>query len=280
MARRHIEIASSSGGVNLFCNAFIADESAMNIIVTHTPIVTTLDVQPAYEPLAAKGVNVFAFDFAGTGKSGGKAGDLSRATVVRDLDDVVAYVESNFSANIHLYGNTGIGGMLAQYYAATSTKIKSFAQFACANYKDTSGGLGYPYPIVKVLCAFLGLLPEMRFTLKPPKYKGYRKEEDDAFYAMLTEKYPDVWKANSKMLQTLMEIFTAKDSAVKNSVAVPTLVFKVQHDRYFKPKYFDDYFAALTCIKKLVTVNGVHNSYYLDAELFCEHVYEWFIQHQ
>ena len=275
------QIEIPNGASSLFCNAYITDKTAMNIIVTHTPIVSTTDVQPAYEPLVKHGANIFAFDFSGTGKSGGDAKDLSRISIVKDLDAVVAYIESNFSANIHLYGNTGIGGMLAQYYTVTSTKIKSFAQFACVNYKDTSGGMGYPYPIVKMLCALLGFLPQMRIPLKPPKYKGFRHEEDNAFYEILTKKYPDVFKANTKMLKTLMECFVAKDSAVKNSVAVPTLVFKVMHDRYFAPRYFDDYFQALTCEKKLVEIkDGVHNSYYLDAELFCEHAHEWFLRHQ
>jgi pimeloyl-ACP methyl ester carboxylesterase len=278
MVWKHIEIPN--GETNLFCNAYITSKTAMNIIVTHTPIVTTLDVQPAYEPLTRHDVNIFAFDFSGTGKSGGAPKNFSRMSVIKDLDSVVAYIESNFSANIHLYGNTGIGGMLAQYYAAASTGIKSFAQFACVNYKDTAGGLGYPYPAVKVLCFILGLLPEMRFPLKPPKYKGPRYEEDDFVYETLTKKHPDVFKANTKMLKTLMECFVAKDSAVKNSVTMPTLVFKIPHDRYFPPRYFDDYFQSLACEKKLAEVeNGVHNSYYLDAELFCKHVYEWFVQH-
>jgi len=276
MGWKHIEIPN--GEASLFCNAFIKSKTAMNIIVTHTPIVTTLDVQPAYEPLAKYGVNIFAFDFSGTGKSGGSAKEFSRQSIVKDLDAVVDYVESNFSTNVHLYGNTGIGGMLAQYYAATSTRIKSFAQFACINHKDTAGGLGYPYPVVKMLCAVLGFLPQMRITLKPPKYSGYRHEEDNAFYEELMNRHPGVWKANTKMLKTLMECFVSKDSAARNSVAIPTLVFKVMHDRYFSPQYFDDYFQSLTCEKKLVEINGVHNSYYLDSELFCEYVYKWFSQ--
>ena len=76
-----------------------------------------------------------------------------------------------------------------------------------------------------------------------------------------------------------MECFVAKDSVVKNSVVVPTLVFKVLHDRYFAPRYFDSYFQSLSCDKKLIEINGVHNSYYLDSEIFCKHVYEWFSAH-
>jgi pimeloyl-ACP methyl ester carboxylesterase len=251
----------------------------MNIIVTHTPIVTTLEMQQAYEPLVNYGVNIFAFDFSGTGKSLGDAKVFSRESIVKDLDSVVDCIESNFSSNIHLYGNTGIGGMFAQYYAATTNRIKSFAQFSCIRFKDTIGGMGYPYPIVKILAFFLSHLPNMRIPLKPPKYSGYRHEEDNAFYENLTKKYPDIWKTNSKMLKTLMECFVAKDSATKNSVTMSTLVFKVLHDRYFSPQYFDDYFQSLTCNKKLIEINGVHNSYYLDSEIFCKNVYEWFAEH-
>ena len=200
---------------------------------------------------------------------------------MKDLDAVVDYIENNYSSDIHLYGNTGIGGMFAQYYATTSTRIKSFAQFAPVNYKDTSGGLnGFPYPIAKMLSSVIDVLPNMRISLAPPKYKGFRCDEDNAFYDNLTKKYPDIWKTSTRgMLATLMEIFVAKDSAVKNSVTIPTLVFKVLHDRYFAPEYFDNYFAQLTCEKKLVEINGVHNSYYIDNELFCEHVYDWFVAH-
>lgn len=277
MSWEHIEIPN--GKTSVFCNAHIKSKNAMNIIVTHTPIVTTLEMQQAYEPFEKYDVNVFAFDFSGTGKSGGNPKNFSRKSVIQDLNTVVTYVENNYSTNIHLYGNTGIGGMFAQQYAATNTRIKSFAQFACVHYKDTAGGMGYPYPIVKVMSAVLGAMPQFRFPLKPPKYKGYRHEEDNAFYETLTKKHPDIWKANTKVLKALMECFVAEDSSAKNSVIVPTLVFKVLHDRYFTPEYFDRYFQTLTCEKRLVEIKGIHNSYYLDAEEFCRHVYEWFVKH-
>lgn len=72
MGWNHIQIPN--GENELFCNSYIIGKSAMNIIVTHTPVCTTLDVQPAYAPLTKYGVNIFAFDFSGTGKSGGEEG--------------------------------------------------------------------------------------------------------------------------------------------------------------------------------------------------------------
>ncbi|MCL2426144.1 MAG: lysophospholipase [Oscillospiraceae bacterium] len=279
MSWEHIKIPN--GETSIFCNVHIKSKTAMNIIVTHTPIVTTVEMEQAYKPFEKYDVNVFAFDFSGTGKSDGNPKAFSRKSFVTDLDVLTTYIERNYSLNIHLYGNTGIGGMIAQYYATTSEKVISFAQFSCINYKDTAGGLnGFPYFIAKALCLVLKILPEIKISLNPPKYQGYRHEEDNAFYENLEKKYPHLWKTSTKgMLQTLLELFVAKDSAVKNSVAIPTLVFKVLHDRYFDPEYFDKYYQSLTCKKKIIEINGVHNSYYLDSELFCKHVYEWFMEH-
>lgn len=276
MGWEYIEIPN--GQTYLFCNAYITSKTAMNIVVTHTPIVTTLEMQQAYQPFEKYNVNIFAFDFSGTGKSGGKEIDFSRKSIVKDLDSIMDYIGINFSSNIHLYGNTGIGGMFAQYYVTKSIKVKSFAQFACVHYKNTAG-IGYPYPLAKILWLFLKALPNVYFTMKPPKYQGHNQEQDNAFYERLEASHPDIWKTSSKMLQAVLECFVAKDSEAKNSVAIPTLVFKTLHDRYFSQQYFDDYFKSLTCEKRLVEIDDVHNSYYLESDLFCKNVYEWFREH-
>lgn len=275
---KHLSIPN--GETTLFCNAYISGKDAMNIIVTHTPIVSTVDLQQAYEPLTAYGVNIFAFDFSGTGKSGGQEKDFSRDSIVKDLDAIVDYIEANYSDNIHLYGNTGIGGMLAQYYVCTGTnRIKSFAQFNCVDYKNTAG-VGFAYPVVKVMNTLLKYLPNFHITLKPPSYNGYNADKDNAVYEKLFESNPDVFKSSTKMLNTVFDCFIAPDSAIKKGVSIPTLVFKTLHDRYMAPAYFDSYFEKLTCEKKCVEINDVHNSYYLDADVFCEEVYQWFVAHQ
>ena len=63
MGWEHIEIPN--GKLSLFCNAYITNKTAMNIICVHTPIITTLAFQRAYEPFEKYAVNVFAFDFSG-----------------------------------------------------------------------------------------------------------------------------------------------------------------------------------------------------------------------
>jgi len=276
MAWEHIEIPNDE--TKLFCNANVTSKTAMNIICVHTPIITTLALQKAYEPFEQYGVNIFAIDFTGTGKSTSEK-RLSRESFVKDLDFFVDFIESNYSANIHLYAPTGIGGMFAQYYATTSTKLKSLAQFNCINYKQTAG-MGYPLPVAKMMYFFLKLLPNMTIPYNPPKYNGPRKEEDDGFYKNMQEKYPGFRGVRTKFLEIVLAFFVAKDSVAKNSVSIPTLVYKIPHDRFMAPQFFDDYYQSLTCKKKLVEIkNGIHNSYYFDNEQFCKYAYEWFAEH-
>ena len=276
MGWEHIEI--EDGGITMFCNAYITSKTAMNIICVHTPILTTLALQPAYEPFVKYGVNIFAIDFSGTGKSAAEQ-RLSRESFVKDLDVVVDYIQSGYSSNIHMYGPTGIDGMFAQYYAATSTKLKSLAQFNCINYKKTAG-MGYPLPVAKVVYFFLKLFPDMTIPYKPPKYQGPRHEEDNGFYIDMMAKYPSFKGISTKFLKIVLAFFLAKDSAAKNSVSIPTLVYKIPHDRFMTPQFFDEYYQSLNCKKKLVEIeNGIHNSYYFDNEQFCKHAYEWFLEH-
>lgn len=277
MSWKHIKIPN--GDTMIFCNSFITRKSSMNIVVTHTPIVTTLEMQKAYEPLAKHNVNIFAFDFSGTGKSDGYEKDFSRNSIVKDLDSVITYIEKNYSSNIHLYGNTGIGGMFAQYYACSDNKLKSFAQFACVDYTNTTG-VGYTYLTVKLLNFFFKFLPNFHITVKPPKYKGYNEVYDNEFYKIFEKKNPHIWKNSTKIINTMLECFIAKDSKIKDGVNIPTLVFKTLHDRYFKTQYFDSYYNSLKCKKKLVEINNVHNSYYIDSEKFCQEAYDWFVENQ
>ncbi len=262
-------------GKHLFCNAHLAGRGAMNVVVTHTPVVSTVDIANYYAPLAQYGVNVFAFDFSGTGKSGGREADFSRRTIVEDLDLLVEYVAGRFPGPINLYGSTGIGGIFAQYYVCQTDRIKSFAQFACLTYGETVG-LGYPRWLVQALCPVLHWLPNMRLTMKPPKYTGFHQELDEAFYGEMLRLHPDFWRCSTKVTLALLEMAVAGDSAFRRTVDIPTLVFQTMHDRYFSPAHFERYFAALKGPKRLIRIDDVHNSYYIHSERFCKEVYTWF----
>ncbi|OJT71444.1 hypothetical protein BM530_22500, partial [Clostridioides difficile] len=62
-----------------------------------------------------------------------------------------------------------------------------FAQFACVDYKNTTG-VGYTYLTVKLLNFFFKFLPNFHITVKPPKYKGYNEVYDNEFIKYLKRK--------------------------------------------------------------------------------------------
>ncbi len=259
----------------IFCNNYISSKEAINVIVTHTPIFSTTYVQAAYEPLINYGVNVFAIDFSCTGSSKGSPKEFSLEKVVQDMRDVIAYIEENFSANIHVFGNTGIGGIFAQVAVCENHKVKSFAQFACANYKDTSI-LGMPLVVAKATCSVMKLVPNMNFSFKEPKYKGYRAKEDNEVYENLEKILPNFRKCKMSIMSSFLECIVSDKSILRRGVQCPTLVFKTMHDRYFKTDYFDKYYNHLNCEKKLVEIEDVHNSYLIAPDVFCSQAVEWF----
>lgn len=263
----------------LFCNNYFSSKQAMNIIVSHTPVFSTTLIKQVYEPLADYDVNIFAFDFSGTGKSKGKAKDFSTASVLSDFGMITSYISANFSDDIHIFGNTGTGGIFAQYYVCSGAKVKSFAQFACAIHKDTKP-LGYPYPLVKLICHIMKAFPDRTITFREPEYSGPHAERDDGVYREIERICPDFRKCKMSLVTALAESLVSDKSELANRAGCPTLVFKTLHDRYFPADYFDRYYDALSCEKKLVEVDDVHNSYYLSSRLFCREAYNWFALHR
>lgn len=275
------QVYIKKGLKKIFCNQYITDKRAMNIIVTHTPIVCTYDLLKVYEPLTQHKVNVFAIDFSGTGKSEGDKNKFSRKSIIEDLDTVIEYIKENLSDDIYLYGSTGIGGVFAQYYVSERNNVKAFAQFACMRYKHTQE-LGYPLWLIRCVCPLLKVLPNIMLRFTPPKYNGVNAELDNAFYEVeLKNKSSYNGKCSSKIMLAFLESAILRDSSLRKEIKIPTLVFKTRHDRYFPRNYFDKYYEGLLCEKKLVEIDDVHNSYYLHSEQFCEEVYNWFsMQHK
>ncbi|MCL2842164.1 MAG: alpha/beta hydrolase [Oscillospiraceae bacterium] len=272
------QIEMPNGATNIFCNAYITGKTAMNIIVTHTPICSATLLQPALEPLTKHHVNIFHFDFSATGQSEGT--DFSVKTTVSDMNLVIDYISKNFSDNIHLLGYTGIGGIFAQYavHAGIDARIKSFAQFACVIHKDPSP-MEKPIWLLKIMYGVAKIFPNVKITFDVPKFVGFNADKDNAFYEELEKMAPGSMRTKLKLMSTMIGSAIFDNSVMQKPIKCPTLVFKVLHDRYFPAEYFDKYYATLKCEKKLVEINDAHNSYYYNAELFCEPAYEWFAAH-
>ncbi|RDU25200.1 alpha/beta hydrolase [Anaerosacchariphilus polymeriproducens] len=77
----------------------------------------------------------------------------------------------------------------------------------------------------------------------------------------------------------MLECVIGKNSLLKVPISCPALVFKTLHDRYFSKEYFERYYKALTCEKKLVEVNDVHNSYFMNPDPFMKEIASWVKEH-
>ncbi|PKM52113.1 MAG: alpha/beta hydrolase [Firmicutes bacterium HGW-Firmicutes-7] len=270
-------------GTNLFCNHYYNDKDAPNIIYIQTPIGSVKSfLKKAYEPLAQYGFNIFAVDFSGIGKSMGNITDFSRQGTVDDLDCCVEYICERFTGDIHLYAGTGTGGIFGEYYASTTDKIRSFAQYGVGIYGDVSI-IRYPKWITKMFYILLKgiakVMPRLRIFFPLPKYSGYHAELDNTFYEMALQEYPDLFKQDIHLMIALLGMFLDKESALKLLPQCPTLVFETLHDRYFSKEYFRKYYDILTCEKKLYSINDIHNSYYFHSDEICKEVAKWFIAH-
>lgn len=263
----------------------VTGKTSKNVLILHTPVTAIKNCYECFEQLGSMySFNVFALDYApGEGECGGETKEFTLVNMTRNIDAAYKYICENYSEDIHLLGYTGAGAIIAQYYLGTNPKFKSFSQFACGIYGDTTP-LGVPGCLAKPFLGICRMLvkvkPDLALSFKPPKAKGFHAELDNEFYdtmiAMRDSKFFDL-KINS--LVQVLECMVGKDSMLKKKVTCPTLVFKTLHDRYFSVEYFDSYYNSLTCEKKLVEINDTHNSYFINPEPFMREIASWVKSH-
>lgn len=266
-------------GIELFVDETTIHPEAANVIFCCTPAVSVTELEKCYSPFKEYGFNTFAFDFAGTGKSGGSPSDFTIKGIGDDFDSLIKYIKEFSAGRIYLFADAGIGGIIGQHYVSGKTEIAGFAQFAVGRYRDLSS-FGIPSVIARMCLPFVKLIRKIAshsmFNMKPPKYNGYHANLDNSFYLSQLEKNANFFQVSVHFICVLLEIFVGKTSQIKSSVSIPTLVFKTTHDRYFSAEYFDKYFESLCCVKKLHTVEDVHNSYILYPDKFAQAVSNWF----
>ncbi|MBU0979180.1 MAG: alpha/beta fold hydrolase [Nanoarchaeota archaeon] len=74
--------------------------------------------------LAKRGISSFRFDFFGHGESEGKCEDITLSEGVRDLEAVIAFLESKGFSKIALFGNS-FGGMIVLLVASRHPELKA-----------------------------------------------------------------------------------------------------------------------------------------------------------
>lgn len=274
---------SNQVGLNMYCDHFFADKMAPNIIYIQTPVGSIKDFKRSYEPLANSGCNIFAIDFTGIGKSEGSVLDFSLQSTIDDLNCCVAYIKENFHGKIHMYGGTGIGGIIGENFASQSTSLASFSQYGIGIHNVVPMKNAPPLFLLQMAYGmakfWARIFPKFKMTMNAPKYKGYHAELDDSFYEITKQNNLDIFKVNIHIAVALFALFLDKNCFVKHLPQCPTLVFIVKHDRYFPLAYFEKYFTMLQCEKKQFLIDDVHNSHYFHADEICEQVKKWVLEH-
>lgn len=269
-------------GNALFVDHYYCSDDTPNIVYIQTPVTSVLEYKMCYEPLAQHGFNIFALDLSGIGKSEGNINEFSIETMESDIDSCIDYIKENFSHTIHIYGGTGTGGALAQFYVSHKNDVASFAQYGVAIYNDLShmgmsvGLIKIMYPLLKVIRK---IMPNASFKLSLPKYNGKNAELENIYYENFMKTHPGIFNMKISLLLSYLGIFLEKDSSIQNSIKCPTLVFEALHDRYYPAEYYKNYYNSLTCEKKLYSIDDVHSSFVFHAEEVCSVVADWFLQH-
>lgn len=215
-----IYIAGYSEKVHIF--HYYGGMDCKNIIVLHTPVTGVKNCFECFEQLGRLyGFNVFAVDYVpGEGECSGTSLDFTLSNMVENLDAVYNYVHNHFSDDIHLLGYTGSGGIMAQYYLGTGRKFRSFSQFACGIYGDTSP-LKLPKffsrPTIGMLRLLVKIKPTLTVTFVPPAAKGYHADLDNAFYQNIIVREPQFFTLKINTVLRTLECLAGKESFLKKT---------------------------------------------------------------
>lgn len=268
--------------LDTYVRIFEASKHAENIIFIMTPIGTVKSqiTDNFLQGLTGKTCNVFALDFNGIGNSKGTARDISIETMKQSLVSLINYISQNYNEQIHFYGGTGTGGILAQAlcgYPEIGSRIKSLIQFGLGIYKDStimgkSSTLNISYRIMKLMNVFM---PGKRIGFKVPFYDGPYAEKENKWYADVIKQDSKAFDFKLSLFTTLLGLFFNKKSPLQIHVNVPTLVLAAQHDRYYYKEYVERYFNMLECQKELYWIEGSHTCFDWKAEEINARILEW-----
>lgn len=273
------EIAVNSEILNI--NILEHQKDSPNVIFIMTPIVTVNDAlaESFYSSLSNDN-NVFAIDFLGFGKSSGTGKNINYDFLKLALIKVIEYIQINYNKEIHFYGGTGTGGILAQALISDidiSKNIASFSQYGVSIFNDISiMGRNDLYkklfPIIKMIAR---IFPDKKMKFTIPKYNGFNSKKEDEWYSDIMIKYPGCFDMKLPLISTLLSLFFSNSSPLNKTHKVPVLVLASKHDRYYYPDYINRYFKNISQKKKIVWYNDSHLCFSWNSTELCKEVNEW-----
>jgi len=281
MMEKDIFIKKENGN-KLFTNILENDINDPNVIYIPTPLMSVVELKESYYPLSNYGLNVFALDFSGIGKSEGEVKDITIESIHDDIDTCIKYIKENYNSSIHMFGASGTGGAIVQHYSTGNDSIKSLIQYGVANYKDASPLIGESAGrtfMIKMLNPILSLNKKLRPNLniyaKPPEYNGINAEKESEWF----EEHKKEMHVNINLFKAMLDIFLSKSSNIKDKPKCPVLVFAPKHDRYFSFTYIKKYYNWLDEPKEIYEIDDSHLSFIWRAEEICKKASDWFYKY-
>ena len=263
----------------VYVKCMINEKEAPNVIFFMTPIGSVENEVAVnnYLPLYDKGFNVFAVDLPGIGNS--HRGSFTYENIKEAIKRVAEYIKETCSDAIHLYGGTGTGGIIGQALASDEDLpyFKSYSQFGVGNHGDLSViGNGLMLKAAFPILTIAGkLFPKYRLKFKVPKYNGYNAKKENQWYATMMKETPEIFDLPLEVVNTLLWVLIAKESPLKKTPSVPTLVLAAKHDRYFSTKYIDHYYGRLDGKKNIHWLEDSHCAFVWRTGELTDHVAEW-----
>ena len=273
----HIEKKNEN---KLYVNILEKSSEAPNVIYIMTPMGDVSKFKEFYSPLVDYDCNVFAISLSGIGKSEGLMKDFSIDSITDDIDTLVDYIKENYSEDLHIFGATGMGGILAQAYLAKSNlsfSVKSFTQTGVAIYGDMSiMSNSRVYKMLNKVIPFISkIFPELTIKFKVPKFKGINALKETEWYLKFQKENPKALDMHIAFVKTILGIFFNSDSPIRNKISCPTLVIIPKYGRYYYPSYVKRYYELLDNPKRNYTMEDSHLVFVWNSQEICREVSKW-----
>lgn len=256
--RQHVEEDwTRSGGERLHLDVFRADDGKKAIVFVPGTSVYSLFYAEFMHKMRLLGFNVVGFDPRGHGRSSGRRGSYTMATLLEDAAAVVGYTMERFGDGVAISGSSQ-GGIVAFYAAASDDRLKAAV---CHNVAE----LGRPealaitrWPALSKLAAkrmqLAGFAPELRLpisiyldlTAEPTRFGKNALE--------FCKKDPLVVLAIA--LKALASLSSTPPPRPVEEISIPVMVLQGELDAMFSESYTRSIYDRLTCEKEMLTVDG------------------------
>jgi alpha-beta hydrolase superfamily lysophospholipase len=218
------EMLKTSDGCNLFLRSWVMASNDILLILHGLGAHSGWFIDMGNK-LASRGMNVYAMDHRGFGRSGGLPGHIDDYhTYVEDIDFIVTEIRNRHpEAAIHVLGHS-MGAIFASHYAATHGNVLAGALFLNPWIQDTS-----KTSILTTIAILFGGLFKSHHYWQAAGGTEVMTTNPEAIQMLDADPY---WR-RKQTSSFLFQIFLMRQAALKKAKLItnPTLVMQAEADK-------------------------------------------------